>query len=143
LIFKCGDYHTLALKSDGRVMAWGDNSYGKLGDGTSTARRCPVYVKGVNNIGQLSDIVSIEAGNSTSFAIDANGDLYGFGLNNYGQTGDNTTTTTKSSPVKADISDVMLVSSGSSHTVVAKYDGTVWTWGYHGSRTIRRKQCSN
>ena len=33
-----GGYHTLALKNDGTVWAWGNNSSGQLGDGTTTYR---------------------------------------------------------------------------------------------------------
>ena len=37
-----GYYHSLAVKTDGTVWAWGDNDYGQLGDGTTTTRmpRC-------------------------------------------------------------------------------------------------------
>ena len=39
-----GLYHSLALKQDGTVWAWGDNDYGQLGDGTDTDRLTPVQV---------------------------------------------------------------------------------------------------
>lgn len=43
-----GDEHTLALKSDGTVWAWGYNYSGQLGDGTTTNRTTPVQVSGLN-----------------------------------------------------------------------------------------------
>jgi alpha-tubulin suppressor-like RCC1 family protein len=41
--------HTIALRTDATVFAWGDNSQGQLGDGTTTNRRLPVVVPGVTN----------------------------------------------------------------------------------------------
>jgi alpha-tubulin suppressor-like RCC1 family protein len=42
-----GDYHTIVLKSDGTVWAWGYNTSGQLGDGTTTNRTTPVQVSGL------------------------------------------------------------------------------------------------
>jgi len=44
VMVKAGISYSLALKSDGTVLAWGDNSAGQLGDGTSDTRLTPVYV---------------------------------------------------------------------------------------------------
>ena len=40
----CGNQHTIALKSDGSLWAWGDNSYGELGDGTTNSTITPNVV---------------------------------------------------------------------------------------------------
>lgn len=45
-----GYYHTLWVKSDGTLWAWGWNNFGQLGDGTNTARNSPVQVKPRMNI---------------------------------------------------------------------------------------------
>src|SRR5437764_5047032 len=45
-----GGNHSLALKSDGTVWAWGYNVYGQLGDGTTTNRLTPVQVSGVSGV---------------------------------------------------------------------------------------------
>jgi alpha-tubulin suppressor-like RCC1 family protein len=39
-----GAYHTVVLKEHGTLWAWGDNSHGQLGDGTTVARSTPVQV---------------------------------------------------------------------------------------------------
>ena len=50
-----GYYHSLALRSDGRVLAWGRNEAGELGDGTTTDRHVPTLVP------DLTDVVAIDA----------------------------------------------------------------------------------
>ena len=49
-----GQYHTLALKNDGTVWACGDNSYGQLGDGTTTQRLTPVQVSSLTGITEVA-----------------------------------------------------------------------------------------
>ena len=81
-----GHNHTMVLKSNGTVWEFGLNSDGQLGDGTTTMRRSPVQVAGLN------DAVGIAAGRDMSYAIRANGQLWGWGRNDEGQLGDGTTT---------------------------------------------------
>ena len=45
-----GLYHSLGLKSDGTVWAWGHNAYGQLGDGTTATRKAPVQVVGLSGV---------------------------------------------------------------------------------------------
>jgi inhibitor of cysteine peptidase len=90
-----GSDHTLALKSDGTVVAWGDNSDGQLGDGTTTARRLsPVAVPGLAAV----SAVSASVGN-TSFALKSDGTVMAWGKNDYGQLGDGSTAQ-RNSPVE-------------------------------------------
>jgi alpha-tubulin suppressor-like RCC1 family protein len=51
---EAGFYHSLALKSDGTVWAWGSNIFSELGDGTTTNRSTPVQVSGLINIVAIS-----------------------------------------------------------------------------------------
>ncbi|MCL1898898.1 MAG: RCC1 domain-containing protein, partial [Micrococcales bacterium] len=62
-----GGNHTLALKSEGTVWAWGNNDRGQLGDGTGIDRLTPVQVKG------LSGVVAVSAGNAHSLALKSDG----------------------------------------------------------------------
>ena len=81
-----GDYHSLALKSNGTAWAWGYNGNGQLGDGSTTQRTTPVQVSG------LSGAVSIAAGAYHSIAMKSDGSVLAWGNNGYGQIGDGTTT---------------------------------------------------
>ena len=58
-----GGGHSLALKYDGTVWAWGSNSYGQLGDGTDTDSNVPVQVQG------LTGIIAVSAGEAHSLAV--------------------------------------------------------------------------
>src|SRR5262249_30223906 len=76
--------HALATKSDGTVWAWGSNSYGELGDNTTTQRSSPVQVVGV------SGAVRVAAGVNHSLAITAAGVVYSWGYNYSNALGDGT-----------------------------------------------------
>jgi alpha-tubulin suppressor-like RCC1 family protein len=49
-----GSYHSLALRTDGTVMAWGWNAHGRLGDGTHTDHPAPIPVPGLTNVTSVS-----------------------------------------------------------------------------------------
>ena len=55
-----GPSHGMALKSNGTVVAWGRNTYGQLGDGTTTDRSTPVAIPG------LTDVIAISASSAAS-----------------------------------------------------------------------------
>ena len=77
-----GTNHTLAVRTDGTLWAWGDNSYGQLGDGTTTARLVPTQV------GTATDWQSVAAGGEHTLAVRTDGTLWAWGSNSYGQLGD-------------------------------------------------------
>lgn len=62
-----GNYHTLALRRDGIVLGWGNNSNGQLGDGTATNRTTPVYV--VKENGYPRKMIAAAAGGYHSYAV--------------------------------------------------------------------------
>jgi alpha-tubulin suppressor-like RCC1 family protein len=121
-----GGYHTVALKSDGMVVAWGYNFYGQLGDGTTTNRLSPLVVPG------LSGVIAVAAGDSHSVALKSDGTVAAWGYNFNGQLGDGTTTDSLSPVAIAGLTGVLAVAAGDAHTVALKSDGTVWAWGYNG-----------
>lgn len=90
-----GQNHSLAVDSTGALYAWGSNASGQLGDGTTTNRSSPVAV-----LGGLTWVqAACGGGGGYSIALTSTGDVYGWGRNNEGAVGDNTTTN-RSSPVQ-------------------------------------------
>ena len=138
-----GGSHSIGMKSEGTVWAWGSNSSGQLGIGTtdSSTHTTPLQVK-LNSTTSLTGISLVGAGTSHSLAIkSSDGSVYGWGLNSSGQLGDNSTTnrsypvqaktTATGNPVLTGIADI---AGGASHTVALRSsDGTVWTWGSNAS----------
>ena len=82
-----------AIRANGTAWTWGQNNYGRLGDGTTIARSSPVAV-----VGGFTDWVQISAGNFNGFGIRANGTAWAWGSGSTGRLGNGTTTNT-SSPV--------------------------------------------
>ncbi|MDR1529056.1 MAG: hypothetical protein LBS40_01335 [Burkholderiales bacterium] len=127
-----GAEYTVFLDDEGQVWAWGSNDYGQLGDGTTTDRLRPVPVDLAPLEG--SAVVVISAGMGHTVALDDQGRLWAWGLNNYGQLGDGTFTY-RSRPVLVDLaslegSAVVAVSTGGSyHTVALDDQGRLWAWG--------------
>ncbi|MBU7007948.1 S-layer homology domain-containing protein [Phosphitispora fastidiosa] len=118
-----GYNHTVVLKNDGTVWAWGSNMYGQLGNGTTTDSAEPVMVKG------LSGATALTAGYYHAAAIKNDGTVWAWGSNMYGQLG-NGTTNNSPVPVKVmNLTGVRVISRGGSHTIALKNDGTVWAWG--------------
>lgn len=81
-----GQQHSIVLLNDGRVVTFGNNTHGQLGDGTTTSRGCPVFVK-TDATTELQNIVAISDGDLWSFALNSAGEVYVFGQNDKGQLG--------------------------------------------------------
>ena len=125
-----GDNYSVALKTDGTIFAWGDNSQGQLGDGSQITRLSPVAVTG------LSDVIAIAAGSLHTLAVKRDGSVWSWGSNGSGQLGDGTTTT-RLAPVQIpNFTDVVAVAAGASHSVALKKDGSVWSWGSNASHQL-------
>ncbi|SKB05490.1 delta-60 repeat domain-containing protein [Prosthecobacter debontii] len=89
-----GELHGLALRSDGKVISWGANTNGKLGDGTTTATSTPALVNTDSGSSSLYNktVTAISAGENHSYALCSDGSVHAWGHNNVGQIGQGTTT---------------------------------------------------
>jgi alpha-tubulin suppressor-like RCC1 family protein len=116
-----GGSHSLALKADGTVWAWGSGYFGAMGDGGQSQQDRPVQVPG------LSGVTAIAAGVDHCLAIETNGATTGrlwvWGRNDLGQLGDGSTTN-RLTPVKV-ADEVAHVAAGDFHTLLRLADGTV------------------
>ncbi|MBU2600557.1 MAG: cell wall-binding repeat-containing protein [Actinobacteria bacterium] len=118
-----GSRHTLALRGDGSMWAWGNNGSGRLGDGTTTSRKTP------RRIGFDTDWKALGAGEAHSLAIKTDGSLWAWGSNGSGRLGDGTTTTRKTPTRIGAATDWVAVSAGKEHSLGLKTDGSLWAWG--------------
>jgi alpha-tubulin suppressor-like RCC1 family protein len=138
-----GQYHSMALCSDGTVAAWGSGSSGQLGTNSTASALIPVAVKVTSGVSALfgKTVSSIAAGGSHSFALCSDGTLAAWGSNSNGQLGD-TTTTRRNAPVAVSMAagvsalagrSVMAVTGGLTHSLALCSDGAVVTWGGNAS----------
>jgi alpha-tubulin suppressor-like RCC1 family protein len=130
-----GPSHTVALREDGKVFAWGLNSVGQVGDLTILNRSSPVQIGGTGD--EREYFVSVSAGTNFTVGVNIIGKIYAWGFNTYGQLGD-TTTVSKSSPVLLTAASIasssfVSISAGDNHVIALTTAGTVFTWGTNGS----------
>ena len=132
--------YTLAIKEDGSLWSWGTGYSGVLGQGSySGTLTIPTRI-GISN-----EWIDVTAGASHALAIKAEGTLWGWGNNDYGQLG-NGTLISASAPVQiGTLNGWKSVSAGSAHSIAIRTTGSLWAWGFNGNgqlgdtSTITRK----
>ncbi|KXH84949.1 hypothetical protein AU378_04115 [Chryseobacterium kwangjuense] len=118
-----GTFHSLGIKTDGTLWAWGNNSNGQLGDGTNINRNNPVQIGGAANWKKVF------AAEKYSVAIKTDGTLWAWGYNQFGFLGDGTTTN-RTIPTKiGTATDWEDIAVGDSHNLGLKSNGSLWAWG--------------
>jgi alpha-tubulin suppressor-like RCC1 family protein len=120
-----GVAHSLAIRDNGRVYAWGYNGMGQLGLGDTVARLEPAQVPG------LIDVVKVQAGLAHSAALTLDGRVFTWGLNDTHQLGGNAPqhaeiSTPRPVPLPAVIIDIAC---GDTHCLALAFDGRVFGWG--------------
>ena len=119
-----GRTHALAVTTEGKVVAWGNNGYGQLGSGVTVFEtEKPVAVTGMNNA------LSVTVGGGGSFALVVKSDhsLWACGINDRGQLG-NGTTQGSAEYIKI-MDDVSRAEAEENFAFAVKQDGTLWAWG--------------
>jgi len=115
--------HTCAIKSDGTLWGWGENSSGELGDGSRISRLNPVH------IGRNPDWEKISAGHDCSMAIRKDGTLWAWGGNFLGELGDGTEKDRSSPTIIQKNRRWVAVAAGSALTLAIASDQILWAWG--------------
>ncbi len=128
-----GRYHQLAVREDGRVLAWGYNLNGQMGNGNEnmgTAIPTPALVPGIGV--NTAKAVQVAASHGHSVALLADGTVWAWGWNQNGQLGNGTfgagTHTGVPGQVQG-ISNAVAIAAGHGHTLALLADGTVKAWG--------------
>ncbi len=151
-----GNIHSLALKQDGTIWAWGDNSNGEIGNGVansayiteptqvekgeyteviqSTSPDGSIVTTTTKAQKTLDDIKDIAAGYYYNLALDAEGNVWAWGYNGYGQLG-NGTTENKYIPTKIEkLKDIKKVYISGNTSIAINNKGEVYVWGYEYSK---------
>lgn len=120
-----GHWFTCALSDSGGVQCWGDNSFGQLGDGSTTRRSV-----GDNVIGLTTDVNGIATGEAHACAVTSSGGARCWGRNNASQLGDGTTIN-RPTPVAVTglASGVAAIAAGFAHTCARTTAGGIQCWG--------------
>lgn len=127
-----GGYHTAAIKTDNTLWTWGSPDYGALGNGVW-------YGGGTNyyspiQIGTQSNWKQVAVGRRSTLAVKFDGTLWAWGLNDYGQLGNSTLSSTVyySSPIQiGSLTNWKQISTDGSYCAAIKTDGTLWVWGWN------------
>ncbi|MGQ8873815.1 RCC1 domain-containing protein [Paenibacillus sp. TSA_86.1] len=118
-----GQDHTLVLKTDGSVWAWGSDQSGQIGSDKVYSTKTPTQVS------NLSSITAITSGPDYNLALKSDGTVWAWGSNQSGQLA-NTNARMSDVPKKIEgIDSVIAIDAGTTHALALKRDGTVWAWG--------------
>jgi alpha-tubulin suppressor-like RCC1 family protein len=130
-----GENFSLAVKEDGTLWAWGDGAHGQLGLHSDNYHTVPYQVHGLDNVGYLTDVVDVAAGQHHTLALKSDGTVYAWGGNGYGQLGihsndDHTVPYQVHGPNDMGyLFGIIKVAAGDYFSLALRDDGTVWAWG--------------
>jgi hypothetical protein len=125
-----GGSTTLALKSDGKIWAWGENVHGQLGDGTKVSDRASPVLSILGH-----DWKQVATGGSHSVALKRDGTLWSWGNNLAGQLGDGTTNQSRPLVQIGSSTNWTRVWANLLQNVGQQTDGSLWFWGWDYTRS--------
>ncbi len=134
-----GEIHNVALKSDGTVWCWGWNAFGQLGNGTTNDSWVPLQA-GLTATPPLTNVVKLGGRPYFTLAEKADGTIWAWGMNQFGQMGNGTLTPFGSPPNSVPvlvsnsapggpINGALQITCGYQFGAALATNGTVWTWG--------------
>jgi alpha-tubulin suppressor-like RCC1 family protein len=121
----CG-YHSFFIEDDGDIWACGSNSYGQLGDGTTTDKKYPF------KLGNINSVIDVTGGREHSIFLKADGTVYSCGLNNKGQLGNSFSNRTVPNIISS-LSNITAIAAGNEHSVFLRSDSLAFACGENGS----------
>ena len=168
-----GDFHSVALKADGTVWAWGNYEKVTLVKKTQRLNETTMIGYMPKQVEGLNDMIAIAAGSKHNLALKKDGSVWTWGFNKQEQLGRGVQKEEKRSPLQAvsnffkttgqkilsswkkksdipmapakvaELVDVESIAAGGQHSVALKKDGSVWTWGWNNQGQLGDGNTSN
>lgn len=137
-IIASGLGHSCMTTSENRVLCWGLNSSGQVGDSTFTDRHTAVFVK------DLDGVYNLTLGSRHSCALTSEGEVWCWGENSSGQLG-NGSTTNSNVPVRVDglPGKAIKFDAGENFTCAVLEDNSIWCWGDNSSGQLNDGTTTN
>ncbi len=150
-----GQHHNLALDEDGNVWAWGNNTFGQLGNGSwgmDAHSAVPTRVVGPDGEALLGGVIAVAAGWDHSVALLEDGTVWAWGSRCQGQLGDTVydSNSWSTSPIQvrgpdgeAMLENIVAIDCGAFHTAALREDGVLLAWGSDHEGQLGRGQLAN
>ena len=123
-----GNFHAVALRGDGTVVAWGSNADGKLGIGMiGGLYPTPQVVSGLTNV------TAIAVGHDHGLALRSDKTVWAWGMNDVGQLAQSGTQPRPTPTQVPGLTDVVAIAAGGAHSMAILGDGSVWAWGWNAN----------
>ena len=128
--------HTVAIRRDGSLLAWGNNAAGQSVNRSFGPVPNLSPFSSPTRVGRDNDWVFVSAGLVHTMAIRSDGTLWGWGDNQKDQIGVGSSNSRRTPTQVGGDTNWAFVSAGTSHTVAIRRDGSLWAWGNNGSGQI-------
>ena len=118
-----GGAHNVLATPDGRLLVWGNNSNGQLGNEATTDRPTPTLIN------TITGVTALAGGLAHTLALTADGQVYAFGSNGSGRLGNGNTDQSTRPVHVSTLSNVVAIAAGDTHSLALRSDGLVFSWG--------------